>query len=234
MQELSEEILKIRTGDDKELREGFIASQKDFIRRYASNICKRELDWANDDELSIALMAFNEAIDTFNPDVGGSFAGYSRLLMRNSLIDYFRKQPRLKTVSLDLDIPGQDPESDGSWHVFIREAEQKDRVYDIQNFCLTLEEFGLNLEDLVRASPRHADTRRQLKEIARQVAGEASLVEKIYGQKRLPIKEIQDLAGVRRKYLEHWRKYILSLVIVLTREELAGLAEYISGKEEGR
>jgi len=229
--DLSAEIRDMKGNED--LRERYIASQKDAIRRYASHICRRNLDWSNDDELSIALMAFNTAIDTYDPASGKSFFAYSRLLIRHSLVDYFRKQGRSGlAVSLGGDDQLKDQEAAGARHRYQQEMERQERVYDIQFFIETLAEFQLSLDDLVRLSPRHGDTRDRLKGIALKVAGQEKLVQTIYKRKRLPLKEIAALTGTPRKFLEYWRKYLLSLVIVLTREELMSLADYIKGRKD--
>jgi RNA polymerase sigma factor len=118
-----------------------------------------------------------------------------------------------------------------SWLKYRQDLEQQERAYDIQRFKEEIGSFDLSLGDLVRGSPHHEDTRETLRRIAHQIVREKELVEKIYHQKKLPLKEIQVLTGMRRKTLEYWRKYILSLIIVLTKEELSSLAEYIGGKE---
>ncbi|WDC84568.1 sigma factor [Caloramator sp. mosi_1] len=47
-------------------RDKLIEQNKDFIYKIASSICKRRLSWENDDELSIALIAFNKSIETYD------------------------------------------------------------------------------------------------------------------------------------------------------------------------
>ena len=72
MREISAVIQEIQQGNEH-LREEFLTSRKEFIRRYASFVCNTQQDWHYDDELSIALIAFNKAVDTFNPTAGKSF-----------------------------------------------------------------------------------------------------------------------------------------------------------------
>ena len=50
------------------IREEFIQNHKPFIVKVSSELCKRYLTWGHDEELSIALVAFNEAIDSYKPD----------------------------------------------------------------------------------------------------------------------------------------------------------------------
>jgi DNA-directed RNA polymerase specialized sigma subunit len=59
-QKLEQELLSARNGD-RGAREKLIQEHRDFIAGTSSKICRRYLVWDNDDELSIALLAFNEA-----------------------------------------------------------------------------------------------------------------------------------------------------------------------------
>ena len=72
-QVLKETLISAKSGDPL-VREELIRSHKAFIARVSSKICSRYLTWDNDDELSIALLAFNEAIDSFDPHGGTSRA----------------------------------------------------------------------------------------------------------------------------------------------------------------
>ena len=226
VQDIMSVLREIQEGDEN-ARADLIDSRKEFIRNYASFVCKKKLDWSNDDELSVALEAFNDAVDKFDLRAEMSFYNYARLLMRDSLIDYFRRQPKIKVAPLATD----EPVGEISWLKYKQDLNRQERVYDVQRFKEEIASFDLSLVDLERGSPHHLDTRESLKRIAHQIAGNRELVAKIYRQKKLPLKEIEALTGMRRKTLEYWRKYILSLIIVLTNEELSSLAEYLRGKE---
>jgi RNA polymerase sigma factor len=226
VQDILSVVREIQEGNEI-ARADFIDSRKEFIRSYASFVCKKNLDWSNDDELSVALEAFNDALDRFDLRAEMSYFSYARLLIRNSLIDYFRRQPKIKTTPLATD----EPVREMSWLKYKQDLEQQERAYDIQRFKEEIGSFELSLGDLVRGSPHHGDTRESLQRIAHQIVRDQELVAKIYRQKKLPLKEIEVLTGMRRKTLEYWRKYILSLIIVLTKEELSSLAAYIGGKE---
>ncbi len=227
-------IQEIQKGNER-LREDFVSSYRGFVRDYASFICKRRLDWHNDDELSIALIAFNRAVDNFDAGLGTSFLGYARVLIKNSLVDYFKSQQKSR---LDLaawengDEHGSDSlESAASLQQYVKEMESRERAFEISRFQELLSEFSLCLEDLANNSPRHRDTRENLKQTALQAARDHRLVARIYQENKLPLKEIQLLTGTKRKTLEKWRRYLLSLIIIRSHEELENMAEYIWGKE---
>ncbi|HHT45849.1 MAG TPA: sigma-70 family RNA polymerase sigma factor [Firmicutes bacterium] len=233
MQDISAIIREIQQGNER-LREEFLMSQKEFIRGYASYVCKTRLDWHNDDELSVALIAFNKAVDTYEPAAGKRFTGYAKTLIRNSLVDYFRSRQKSDPTTLSTLDGIEDSlnrlQMAASLNSYLLELDQQERAYEIECLKELLSRFGLTLPALVKNSPRHRDTRDSLKDIALKTAGESMLVERIYREKRLPLKEIQLLTGAKRKLLEKWRRYLLSLVLIASSEEMEGLAEYIWGK----
>ena len=232
MQDFTALIREIQQGNEN-LREELLASQKDFILKYSSLLCKRQLDWQNDDELSIALVAFNKAINSYNPALGKSFTAFSKVLIRNSHIDYFRKQRK--------ELPAQPVPDAGeisfytenakSYEAFFIEEENRERAYEIQRFKEILGHFGLSLQDLLRGSPKHFDTREKLKEIVRKTCRENDLISRIYRYKKLPLKEMQILTGEKKKVLGKWRAYLLAMILISTHNELESLATYIWGKD---
>lgn len=70
-------------------REIFIAEHIPFIVYTTSNILGRYLSVENDEEYSVALEAFNSAIDTYNENQS-KFETYATTVIRNKLIDYHR------------------------------------------------------------------------------------------------------------------------------------------------
>jgi len=55
--DLRDTFISAKSGDTL-VREELIRSHKVFIAKVSSKICNRYLTWDNDDELSIALLAF--------------------------------------------------------------------------------------------------------------------------------------------------------------------------------
>lgn len=233
MQDLESAVREIQNGDDKILEE-LIISQKKFIYQYTSFICKRSLNWENDDELSIALIAFNRAIETFDTSLNKRFISYAKLLIKNSLIDFFRSQKDHNTLCCKVADAKREAQSKAetaaSWEQYLRDIENRDRAYEIQNYMGALEEIGLTLEQLVNNSPDHSDTQVKMKEAAWVIAGDTELVRRIYTKKGLPLKEIQLITGINKRTLQKWRMYILSLVVLLTADDMETLVEYVWGR----
>lgn len=91
-EQVLKDTLKSAKSGDPLAREELISSHKAFIARVSSKVCRRFLAWDNDDELSIALLAFNEAIDSFDLHGEASFHSFVQMVIRRRLVDYFRKE----------------------------------------------------------------------------------------------------------------------------------------------
>ena len=74
-----------------ENRSNFIEANKGFIYSTTSKLCKRHLIWENDEELSIALMAFNIACDKYDK-TKGNFYGFGKVIIKNALDRFFQKK----------------------------------------------------------------------------------------------------------------------------------------------
>ena len=93
---LIDTLISAKNGDPL-VREDLISSHKAFIARVSSKACGRYLTWDNDDELSIALLAFNEAIDNFDPNGGVSFHSFVQMVIRRRISGLFSTRRQTST-----------------------------------------------------------------------------------------------------------------------------------------
>ncbi|MDP4143555.1 MAG: sigma factor [Bacillota bacterium] len=211
-----------------ENRNKFIEENKGFIYSIACKICNRKLDWVNDDELSIALIAFNNACDTFSKDKG-IFLSYAKVLIKNALIDYFRKSintPYLMFKDEEEKIDYIDTKS--ALTEFEKQQENLNRIEEITLLSKELLKYKLSFDDLVKASPSHIDTRNTLLNVAFKCSREDHIVDYIRNKKNLPIKEMTLLTGTNRKFLEKWRRYILVLILILSSNDYSYIKSYFN------
>ena len=209
-------------------RDEFIEANKDFIYGVASKICNRKLDWLNDDELSIALIAFNRACDSYNENKGNFFS-YAKVLIKNDLIDFFRKSKNTPYLMFEDEEEAINYiDNKGALIEFEKQQENLRKAEEIAFFSKELIKYKLNINDLVKASPAHKDTRVTLLNIAFKCSREQTIIDYINNKKNLPIKEIILLTSSNRKYLEKWRKYILVLILILSSEEYPYIRSYFN------
>lgn len=231
-------LASIRNGDCQ-AREDLIAEFKPFIARATSKFCGRGLDWNRDDELSIGLIAFNEAIERFDEQRGVPFPAFARLLIKSRLMDYVRKQSRHIATSggsLD-DTEGRDLstlELSRAWDVYIDQESAREREEEIAEYKKIIGQFGITFDDLVSCSPKHRDARATLMRVARVLAGDELLFTQLMSTGKLPVQALTRKAEVNIKIIERGRKYIIATSIIWRYcEEFLYLCSFIRlpGKE---
>lgn len=233
----NKKLVKQVQADDSKARDILILQHKNLITAFAATFCKRPLDWNNDDELTVSLIAFNEAIDSFNEDKGLSFINYAKMVIHRRLVDYFRQEARFQHIPLSsMDETNYDAYVvRESWTNYQKEKEAEDQEEMVRLYDQALSKFGLTLDDLLIASPKHKDTKLSLMTAAEELAANLTLVAQLYRTKQLPVKELTELTGKSRKVIETGRKYIIALTIILTQEEFYSMRTLINfpGKEVG-
>jgi RNA polymerase sigma factor len=208
-------IVKLRSGQDH-LRSFLIEQYRGYIISVAAKVTGKTSQ--SNDEFSIALQAFNEAIDSFDPQKNSSFLGFSGMVINRRLIDYMRKNSKFSAEypftyfeAEDDDDFAENIASEKS-HLFTQNIEIQE---ELMNFKKNLLLFGITLEDLVRLAPKHADTKLLCINAAQVLADSKDLSTKLLKDKKLPISELMQNSNASRKTFEKHRKYIIALYLVL-------------------
>ena len=92
--------------DDPDAADQFLRDYMPFIRSETSRFLQRFPSAEYDDELSVAMMAFHEAITGYAKG-RGAFLQYAAMLIRNRLIDYHRREKRHRG-NLSMDVPAEE------------------------------------------------------------------------------------------------------------------------------
>ncbi len=219
---------------DKYIREQLIKDYRPFYLRVASGVAKKYLVLGRDDEASIAMSAFDEAITAYNSKAGSSFLSFAEIVIRRRMVDFFRRKVRRQD-----EIPLSALETDNAEESVIRrieckeafgviqlQRESEERREEIFRLNQLLSEYGVLFSELVRISPKHQDARDRALEVAQILASEPKLLEFLTHRKALPLKELEKLVNVSRKTLERQRKYIITLTLILI-GEFNYLREYL-------
>ena len=215
-----------------ENRSDFIEANKGFVYSTTSKLCKRHLTWENDEELSIALMAFNIACEKYDK-TKGNFYGFGKTIIKNALIDFFRKNKSSPNLIFDNNNGSMENFIDGknSINNFDIQIENQLRAAEINLFSEELLKYKIDFNSLINLSPSHKDTRNNLLNVAFLSAREDSILSYLKTKKRLPTKEIIILTASNRKLIEKWRIYIISLILILINHEYVYLKSYLNIKE---
>ncbi|WP_416149770.1 RNA polymerase sigma-I factor [Salipaludibacillus sp. HK11] len=224
-------IKLIQTGND-EAENDLINQYIPFIRKVTASVCKRYIDPNIDDEFSIAMIAFSEAINKYHPEKGSSFLSFSSLVMKRRVIDYIRMEQRKKTF-LSLDYKEEDMENvenvaeiSASFKDYYQEIESEHRREEIRHFQERLSSFEIQITEVADQCPKHLDARKNMVEISKIIIENEVLLKILMQKKRLPVKQLMSYISMSRKTLERNRKYIIALVIVMM-EDYQYLKDYL-------
>ncbi|MBN2898312.1 MAG: hypothetical protein JXO44_06035 [Clostridia bacterium] len=193
---------------DEPLRNYLIKQYLPFIVKTTSAHLKRYVEIENNDELTIAMIAFDEAISKFDP-LKGTFFAFAERVIITRLIDFQRTGDKEHTLSYD------DPESAIAEHISDSNNLENEVVQqtDIENYEASLRNFGLSYDDLIVATPKHIKTRQTALSIGKRSSEEPPIVEKLYQAKRLPITKIATRFKITVKIIKRSKALITSVII---------------------
>ncbi|MDN7241432.1 RNA polymerase sigma-I factor [Planococcus sp. N028] len=222
--------LQAQSGCDQALQNLF-SSYSPFMKKTAAQVCKRFID-NHDDEYSIALAAFHEAVLKYEKEKNASFLTFAHMVIRRRIIDFIRKENLRNEYSHDF--RSNNGEEDSSNRISNNEALERFQIQqqaekrrdEIFQFEKIISGYGLSFQILVDVSPAHEDARRTAIQIAQLVAETDDYKEYLLQKKKLPIKEIEQLVDVSRKTIERNRKYIIALALLLI-SDLHYLKDYL-------
>ncbi len=192
-----------------------------FIRTETAKFLKRPVVEENDDELSIAMIAFYEAIMDYSI-IRGSFLHFAALHIKSRLIDHVRRESRhrghLSTdhpLSDEDDTPLRDKLADPDDPLdagMLREATRM----EIEEFSASIRAFGIQLSDVADHCPKQERTLEACRQALVYARQNPTLMDEFLRTKRLPLALIAEGCGVERKTLERHRKYIVALLLAYT------------------
>lgn len=211
-----------RAQADRAAREHLIERFTPFILRVTTKVVGRYVRVGQDDEVSVALIAFNEAIERFNPDRGENFLAFAETVIRRRLVDHYRREGQRREIPLSA-LDGEDPDREASvLHeaqaatLAYRQAEDNEgRREEILRYRDALSGFGISFEQLLKLAPRHRDARAAAIDVARFVAHRADFIEYLKARGTLPLRQLEQEVAVSRKTLERHRKYIIAVALAV-------------------
>lgn len=198
-----------------ELIRAYIPFIRSETAKFLARVCTEQ-----DDEYSIAMIAFHEAILGYIKE-RGAFLAYAAMLIRSRLIDFQRKEARHKG-QISLYEQGSEDESP----LLEKLADTKDYYEDAVGLEATKQEieelsgvmatFGVSFSDVADNSPKQERTLEACAKAIRYAAENKALLEELLKTKKLPMTQLVSGAKVERKTLERHRKYILAMLLIQT------------------
>lgn len=209
---------------DDALREEVIKQNMDFVRRIAAKTAGRFVD-DSDDACSEALIAFNDAIDSFDQSKG-AFYSYASKVITNRVTDWLRTESRhsgeinMSALGGDSDdgSPGFDPE-DSSTSI-------SDAAVEIYSLKRELADFHIEFNDLAADSPKSRKTKQACLTVIDYVSASPQMTDRMRLMGILPSAAICRDTGVKEKILERHRKYLIAGILIRTGDYHI-IAEYL-------
>lgn len=233
--QISSELAQKAKAGDQEVLNDLLFAFTPFMKKTASFVCKRPID-EQDEEFSVAMNGFHEAIMNFNPDKTASLQTFAHLIIKRRIIDYIRQESIRNEKLILIHTSKEDAATEHhllfdehALHSYSIEQQQTARKDELIRYKQLLMEYDLSFEALSQAAPKHADARRTAFQTAQIIAETEEFYDFLMKNKRLPLKEIEALVEVSRKTLERQRKYIIAVVLLMN-SDFVYIKEYVKGE----
>jgi RNA polymerase sigma factor len=218
---INERVHNIK-GDMQKINQ-LVEEYKPFIASCIEKITGRYMRYGEDDELSVGLMAFVEAIESFDKSKG-NFLSFAQNVIKRRVIDYYRKEKKHSNVihigDYTKDAEDTNTELDISIRHSIQEHSEKElsdyRRMELEELKRELAEWDISFFELAEASPKAEKTKVAYRSIIKYILAQPEMLEFIKIKRYLPVAEIQKGTGIPRKKIERARKYIIAVLVINT------------------
>ncbi len=229
--------LVLRAKEDSLAADELIGQYMPFIRAEAGKVSGR-ICTDGDDELSIAMFAFYEAIVSYEQG-RGAFLKLAARAIKNRLIDNRRKQRRHDGL-VPLDAPAGDEDGrsladmvPAGKNELAERQEREAARQEIEHFSVQLAGFGLALADISDNCPKQERTLAACMRVLDYAREHTEMIERLLNTGKLPVAQLSEGSGVDKKTIERHRKYLVAVLLAYTNgfEIIRGHLSMIKRKE---
>ncbi|NMA63445.1 MAG: hypothetical protein GX964_05390 [Syntrophomonadaceae bacterium] len=202
---------RYQNGEEEAIEEAYEEALP-FCLKVAARTCGRYVS-KEDDEASVAYMAFLEAFSQYEPE-RGRFYLYLGRVVRSRVIDFHRREKKQRSIPFSALLPDDDFEvaDESAIEEILQEMARKQ---EIQKLAGLLQGFDISFADLVEVSPKHWRVRETAKEAGWQLAGDEEMMAYLLKTGNLPLKMLVEKGGFKRKSLERHRKFVIAVSLIV-------------------
>ncbi len=219
-------IMSAKTDDL--IMSNLVENNKKWILKSAYQATGRYVS-ENDDEWSVALIAFSEAVRKYQSDKG-SFHAFASVVIKRRLYDYLKTEGRHRNVIFVAPevFSGEmkNTESDrtgfrlqGQLMKAEREADREDfserAREEIEEMQEILSQYGFSFFDLASSSPKAENTKKNCARAICTLIASTIMMLAMRMKRKLPAKDLSERSGVTRKLLDRYRRYIIAAAEIL-------------------
>ena len=235
MDTLEEQVLHAK--EDEDVFNELVEQRKGWVLKCAAEAVGHYVS-DSDDAWSVALLAFHEAVEKYQPEKG-NFLSFADLVIRRRIKDHLRGEKRREDeIAVEpASFEGQvDEDTCRAVDYQVRDAvaEASDQAdtgaqarEEIAAVPELLEPYGFSLFDLAACSPKAGKTRKACAQAVRTLLDTPGLMDAMREAKALPMKELVKASGVSRKILDRHRRYLIAVAEILS-GEYPLVREYLS------
>lgn len=224
--------LAVKAVSDPQSMELLIQRNEFFILKCASSVVHRYVT-KSDDEWSVALFAFSQAVRDYTPKKG-SFLSFAEMVIRRKMIDHLRSRSKYRAeLSVSPAVFDTPPEEDGEDAAIRAAVSEKIAVMPDDSVRLEIEAvgqilstYGFSFFDLTECSPKAEKTRTACAKAVACIVKNPIILNSMRESKLLPVKLVEKSSRVPRKILERHRKYIIAATEIIT-GDYPCLADYM-------
>jgi RNA polymerase sigma factor len=240
MNRMDDEALHAQS--DEESLSKFIEKNEHFILGCAFRVTHRFVS-KSDDSWSVAMIAFAEAVRTFDRSKG-AFRSFAALVIRRRLLDmqdaerHFEKEIPVEPFAMEGDPDSE--EVNGLQMEVMKKTAQislessedtsgNDVRAEIEAVQKMLGRYGFTFLDLTECSPKADKTKRACAKAVATILRDDRLFQSMRTTGTLPMKELCEISGVSRKILDRYRRYIIAAAEIMNGEypQLKDYMDYI-------
>lgn len=217
--ELVDQVMAAKV--DSQAADALIAQYMPFIRNETIKFTHAPPEYGHEDELSIAMFAFYQAMLSYQR-IKGPFLAYAARIIRHRLIDEYRKQQRHSGVislyqpqSQEEEVPLLEQIPDHGADMASHQQRMASQE-EIAEFSAQLETFGITFSQVADNCPKQERTLSACRRAVEYAKENPWLLDELLETKRLPLGKLSDGSGVERKTLERHRKYLVALLLIYT------------------
>lgn len=215
---IAERVTQAKT--DRHAEDKLIQDYLPFIRSETTRFMKRTVQ-DSDDELSIAMIAFHEAIHNYD-ESKGTFLSLASLTIRSRLTDHYRKEKR-HSGNISMNTPVGDSDTEMGELIVSEEESHADRIIyrdaarkEIAELSAQMADFGVSLTDVAENCPQQERNKTVCLRAMQYARENTDILNEFLRTKRLPLARLSDGNKSVRKTLERHRKYLVALLLICT------------------
>lgn len=226
----------IEAKNDKKNIEIFIKDYEFFILKAAHKVTGKYIT-KSEDQWSVSLSAFNEAINAYSYEKG-SFLSFSEMVIKRRLYDYIKKQSKhfceIAMSPFLFEGNANDDENLALRQEVMSKVASKgdgEAKLEIEAISGVLMKYGFSFFDLISVSPKAMKTKTVCAKAIVFISQNSLLLNEMRKSKNLPLKVIEKNLNLPRKILEKHRKYIIAGVEIIS-GSYPILSEYLKSVRE--